>query len=275
MIGGSSIGTPRVHRVDAWQDAAVKAVDVVLANNDRVTVRAGDVFLKIDADPGRSEREVAAMALAPVPTPDVLWRTPPVLALARVPGAPLDEPGRPSIAARATWTAVGATIRRLHDAPLPPWPLPYTNAARWASDRALAASLDEECDWLTAHQILATDVIERNRTRALTVLRPWRPVFIHGDLHIEHVFVDGGEVTGVLDWSEAAPGDAAFDLASLTLAHPDRLGDLLAGYGDDIDLDRIHAWWSYRCLTAVRWLIENGYGPPDDYPEVAMLRSVP
>jgi len=81
-------------------------------------------------------------------------------------------------------------------------------------------------------------------------------------------------VTGVLDWSEAAPGDAAFDLASLTLAHPDRLADLLAGYGEGVDRDRIRAWWSYRCLTAVRWLIANGYGPPDGYPEVAMLRSV-
>jgi hypothetical protein len=89
------------------------------------------------------------------------------------------------------------------------------------------------------------------------------------------VLIDGVTVTGLLDWSEAAPGDAAFDLASLTLAHPDRLGDLLGGYGDDIDRDRIHAWWSYRCLTAVRWLIENGYGPPDDYPEVAMLRRSP
>lgn len=253
----------------------MKAVDVVLANNDRVTVRAGDVFLKIDADPDRSAREVAAMALAPVPTPDVLWRTPPVLALARVPGAPLDEPGRPSIAPRATWTAVGETIRRLHDAPLPPWPTPYTNAARWTSVESLTASLDEECDWLASHRILPADIIERNRARAQLVLRPWQPVFIHGDLHIEHVLVEDETVTGVLDWSEAAPGDAAFDLASLTLAHPERLGDLLAGYGDDIDRDRIHAWWSYRCLTAVRWLIENGYGPPDDYPEVAMLRSVP
>jgi hypothetical protein len=63
-------------------------------------------------------------------------------------------------------------------------------------------------------------------------------------------------------------------LASLTLAHLDRVGDLLAGYGDDIDRDRIHGWWSYRCLTAVRWLIENGYGPHGDFPEVAMLLSV-
>ena len=165
-------GTSRVRSVGGWQDAEVKAVDVVLANDDRVTVRVGDVFLKIDADADRSAREVEAMRLAPVPTPDVLWRTPPVLALARVPGSRLDQPGRPSIAPPAAWAAVGATIRRLHDAPLPPWPTPYTNAARWESVQALEASLDEECDWLVTHQILPTDVVESNRSRARSVLHP-------------------------------------------------------------------------------------------------------
>ena len=157
---------------------------------------------------------------------------------------------------------------------MPPWPTPYTNAARWESVLALEATLDAECDWLVTHRVLPTDVVEINRTRARSVLQPWRPVFIHGDLHVEHVLIEGVQVTGLLDWSEAAPGDAAFDLASLTLAHPDRLDDLLAGYGDEADRDRIHGWWSYRCLTVVRWLIENDYGPPDDYPEVAMLQSV-
>lgn len=252
----------------------VDAVDVVLANNDRVTVRVGDVFLKIDADPDRSAREVAAMALAPVPTPQVLWRTPPVLALARVPGAPLEVPGSPSAAPPEAWAAVGDALRRLHDAPLPPWPTPYTNAARWADPRALARSLDDECDWLITREIVPPETVRVNRERAQLVLRPWRPVFMHGDLHIEHVFVDGTEVTGLLDWSEAAPGDGTFDLASLTLAHPDRLDDLLTGYGGAAARDRIRAWWSYRCLTAVRWLVDNGYGPPDDYPEVAMLRSI-
>ncbi len=38
--------------------------------------------------------------------------------------------------------------------------------------------------------------------------------------------------TGVIDWTGAAQGDAMFDLASLTLGHPERLGDVAAGYGD-------------------------------------------
>jgi hypothetical protein len=38
---------------------------------------------------------------------------------------------------------------------------------------------------------------------------------------------------------EAAPGDALFDLASLTLGHQEHLGDVIAGYGTDVDLDVI------------------------------------
>jgi aminoglycoside phosphotransferase (APT) family kinase protein len=260
---------------EANNDAAMRAVEIVLANNDRVTVRVGDVFLKIDADRNRSAREVDAMSLAPVPTAEVLWRKPPVLALAAVRGAPLAVPGQPSLAPPAAWGAVGAAIRRLHDTPLPPWSTPYTNAARWESVGALAASLARECEWLVAHDVLPAELVERNRRRAESVLRRWRPVFVHGDLHVLHVFVEGESVSGILDWSEAAPGDAAFDLASLTLAHPERLDDVLGGYGDGIDCDLVQAWWSYRCLTAVRWLVENGYGPPEDYPEVKLLRSIP
>ncbi len=252
----------------------VSAVNVVLVNNDRVTVRVGDVFLKIDADPGRSLREVDAMSLAPVPTAEVLWRRPPVLALAAVRGAPLALPGLPSVASPDAWMAVGAAIRQLHEAPLPPWPTPYTNAARWESVEALALPLARESEWLVAQEVLPEEVVDRNRRRAESVLRQWHPVFIHGDLHVLHVFVEGDSVSGILDWSEAAPGDAAFDLASLTLAHPDRLDDVLNGYGVGVDRDMVQAWWSYRCLTAVRWLVENGYGPPDEYPEVAMLRSI-
>src|ERR1700693_4939817 len=60
----------------------VDQVEVILANNDRVTLRVGDVFLKIDADQRRIDVEVEAMVIAPVPTPEVLWRKPPALAIA-------------------------------------------------------------------------------------------------------------------------------------------------------------------------------------------------
>lgn len=243
----------------------MEPVEVVLANNDRVTVRAGDIFLKIDADQRRTDVEVEAMGLAPVPTADVLWRNPPVLALAAVPGRPLGRLGEPSTATPAAWAAVGAALAALHDAP------PPHGSGRSVDE--LASLLAEGCDWLAANGVLPDDVIDRNRRLAEEVLRPWTPVFVHGDLHLEHVFVDGDEVTGILDWSEAARGDALLDLATLTLGHDEHLDDVIAGYGTDVDRDVIRAWRSWRCLTSIRWLVENGYGPPEQYPEIAVLRS--
>lgn len=244
----------------------VTDIEVVVAHGDRATLRVGDVFLKIDTDQGRTDAEVEAMAVAPVPTPEILWRRPPVLALAAVPGRALGRLQEPSSASPAAWAAAGAAIRTLHDAPLPPRP--------GRSVDELASRLAEECDWLVANDVLPLDVVARNRRLAETVLRPWTPVFVHGDLQISHVFVDGDEVTGIIDWSEASRGDALYDLATLTLAHEEHLDDVVAGYGVEIDRDLIRAWWSFRSLTAIRWLSENGYGPPDGYPEVAVLRSL-
>jgi aminoglycoside phosphotransferase (APT) family kinase protein len=244
--------------------ADVERVEVVLASNDRATLRVGDVFLKVDADQTRTDVEVEAMAVAPVPTPEILWRQPPVLALAALPGARLGHLGEPSTASSAAWAAAGAAVRALHDAPLPPRPGPSVDQ--------LASRLADGCDWLVANEVLPSEVVTRNRRLAETALRPWTPVFVHGDLQVDHVFVDGDVVTGIIDWSEASQGDASYDLATLTLGHPEHLDDVVTGYGTDVDRDVIGAWWSLRCLSNVRWLVENGYGSPEDYPEVAVLR---
>jgi phosphotransferase family enzyme len=241
--------------------ADVEEVEVVVADHERATLRASDVFLKIDADQTHIDVEVEAMAMAPIPTAEVLWRKPPVLALAALAGTALGRLGEPSTASSAAWAAV----RALHDAPLPPWP------ARGLDE--LASRLAGECEWLVAHDVLPADVVTRNRRLAETALRPWTPVFIHGDLQVDHVFVDDDEITGVVDWSEGAPGDALYDLASLTLGHPEHLGDVIAGYGTYVDLDVIRAWWSLRSLRAIRWLVEHGFDPSSPGCEIDVLRS--
>jgi aminoglycoside phosphotransferase (APT) family kinase protein len=98
-------------------------------------------------------------------------------------------------------------------------------------------------------------------------------VFTHSDLQCDHVFVDGDEVSVVLDWSEAGQGDAMFDVAILTLGQPEHLGDVIAGYGDGVDLDVVRASSSLRSLTAIRWLIEHGFDPFSPGCEVDVLRS--
>jgi aminoglycoside phosphotransferase len=245
--------------------AGVEKVKVVVAHDERATLRVGDVFLKIDADQTRIEVEVEAMAMAPIPTPEVLWRKPHVLALAALPGTALGLLGEPSTASSAAWAAAGAAVRKLHDAPLPPWP--------GRSLDEIASRLDGECEWLITNSVLPTDLVTRNRQVAEAALRPWKPVFMHGDLQLTHVFVDDDEITGVIDWSEAAQGDALYDIAVLTLGHEEHLDDVVAGYGTDVDLDVIRAWWSWRSLVASRWLVEHGFDPSSPGCEFDVLRS--
>jgi aminoglycoside phosphotransferase (APT) family kinase protein len=244
--------------------APVDEVRVVVAHSERATLRVGDVFLKVDADPGRIDAEVEALALAPVPTPQVLWHRPPVLAISAVPGTALGRLGEPSTAAPAAWAAAGAAVRKLHEAPLPP------RAGR--SLDGFRAELELECAWLVTNGVLPGDLVAWNRQVAEAALQPRTRVFAHGDLQVDHVFVDGDEVTGIIDWSEAGQGDALFDLAILTIGHEDRLGDVLAGYGSDVDLDAIRGWWSARSLQAIRWLVEHGFDPFAPGCEVDVLR---
>jgi aminoglycoside phosphotransferase (APT) family kinase protein len=138
--------------------------------------------------------------------------------------------GEQSTASPAAWRAAGAAVRVLHETPLPGW------ASRRGTQRGSA--LDEECAWLLANDVVPPEVLDANRELALVALRERRKVFVHGDLQVAHGFVRDDEVTGILDWSEAGRGDPMYDLASLTLGHPGHLAEVMAGYGDGVDLGR-------------------------------------
>lgn len=246
-------------------------VQVVVAHRARATLRVGDVFLKVDPDRAGIDAEVAAMAAVAVPTPRVLWREHPVLALERVPGTALGTFGRPTPVGAAAWTAAGAAVRSIHETPLRAADAEAPAAAASASVPS-AERLDDACAWFAARGLLPDGVLERNHRLGQQVLGSPRRAFVHGDLQPDHVFVDEDDrVTGVIDWSGAGAGDPLLDLAVLTLGHPQHLGDVVAGYGRDVELQAVRAWWSYRCLTAVPWLAEHGFGPPETYPETAVL----
>lgn len=243
---------------------ALPDVHVVVAHRARATLRVGDVFLKVDPDRAGIDAEVAAMALVPVPTPEILWRHHPVLAIGLVEGTALGTYGHPSPVGPRSWTAAGAAVRAVHDTtPLPPW------GGRSVDE--LAERLDAACAWMRTNEVVPAEVLERNRRLAQLVLRPCAPVLAHGDLQPDHVFVVDDRVTGIIDWSSAGPGDPLHDLAVLTLGHPEHLDDVVAGYGDGIDLDAVRGWWSYRSLTAIPWLVQHGFGPVETYPETTVL----
>ena len=85
------------------------------------------------------------------------------------------------------------------------------------------------------------------------------------------------DTSGDVDGHPAMTADV--EEVEVVVAHQERItlrvGDVVAGYGTDVDLDVVRGWWSLRCLLATRWLVEHGYGPAEEYPEVALLRSQP
>jgi aminoglycoside phosphotransferase (APT) family kinase protein len=80
------------------------------------------------------------------------------------------------------------------------------------------------------------------------------PVFSHNDLGIEHILVDpdAARVTGVIDWSDAAICDRAYDFGLLLRdLDPTALAAALGRYAIDADAGSIteRAWFYARCAA--------------------------
>lgn len=113
--------------------------------------------------------------------------------------------------------------------------------------------------------------LEQLSARAVAQLVPQPDtVLVHHDLKGEHLTVStDGRVRGVLDWADAVVGDAAEDIAGLTIAVGARAAvrsATLAGYGPRSCLRGL---WLARCDVLVR-LVDRLYGA-DDSPE-SLLR---
>ena len=85
--------------------------------------------------------------------------------------------------------------------------------------------------------------------------RPWTPAFIRGDLHIEHVFVDGDKVSGIIDWSEARQGSSRTTMWGQEL-HVLRTDGLITSNGPNDVVFR--AGRAVDEISAVDWL-RSGY----------------
>jgi aminoglycoside phosphotransferase (APT) family kinase protein len=58
------------------------------------------------------------------------------------------------------------------------------------------------------------------------------PAVVHGDLHFRHVLVEGGRVTGVIDWGDVCRSDPAIDLHLLwSFLPPESRPAFLEDYG--------------------------------------------
>ncbi|TDW91928.1 phosphotransferase family protein [Kribbella sp. VKM Ac-2566] len=201
----------------------------------RLETRAGVYYLKAgatvaeEADACRLARSVGA------PAPEVIASSP--LITRELPGRPLaaDSPDLGAVV-----RMVGEGMRRVHTIVDP--------SASWRDRlRGVLDGLDVLPDRLAA--------------RVREVIPPFidsvgdvTPVLLHGDLHLRHVYAEGAELTGILDWGDTTYGDPLFDLARLSMAGPDVTAMFLTGYGD-VDapprtLSTYRVLWSLIALQA-------------------------
>ncbi|WP_198170984.1 phosphotransferase family protein [Actinoplanes awajinensis] len=178
-------------------------------NNDLI------VRMSKDPDPAQTDREarlltlVAEVSPVPVPTPVFVLAEQGCLAYRKLAGTPLLD-----LAVPVHPAALTGLLAALHAVP----------AARVeglveVDDLPLAEWLREA---VATYPAVAGDLPAPFRGRVETFLDTAPPadgdtlVFSHNDLGIEHVLVDAaGEVTGVIDWSDAALVDPACDLGRL------------------------------------------------------------
>ncbi|MEV0337013.1 phosphotransferase [Nocardia sp. NPDC050717] len=147
---------------------------------------------------------LAPLLPLPVPVPHLSSETPLVVRHDLVPGRPIESPGA------EYGRALGEFLRALHDSPaaeairhgLPP-------ATRTRADRAAAG------DRFRADVMPLLPARHRDSAAAVLAVLADSPAdtVVHGDLGPEHVLVDGGRVSGVIDFGDVHLGDAAIDLA--------------------------------------------------------------
>ncbi|WP_164860605.1 phosphotransferase [Rhodococcus sp. X156] len=187
---------------------------------DHVVFRAGDLAVRVgrDVDVTHESELLAVLAAADlgvaVPCPVLVEAELAVLAYPLLPGAPLL--GQPPPQGSATTLA--RALRRLH----------RVNAATVAG--LVPREIDPGVEWLAD---LHGPVEHLDLLHATVPDPPEHPVLCHNDLGAEHLLADGGELTGILDWSDAAITDPAIDLSRLLRDFGPRfLDEVLDGYGD-------------------------------------------
>jgi aminoglycoside phosphotransferase (APT) family kinase protein len=122
-------------------------------------------------------------------------------------------------------------LRELHAVELDV-PLPYDANGRTDMHRRAALARDQLAEVEALGVWRAPPRVEELLAEAAQLPPPEPPVLVHGDLHFRHLLVDGGAVSGVIDWGDVCRSDPAIDLPLLwSFVPPDGRAKFLREYG--------------------------------------------
>lgn len=129
----------------------------------------------------------------------------PYLITTRVPGVAWRDAGLSTEQRLSVAAELGGQVRRVR-ALRPSGNVPHVD--RHAPNAAVAAERHRAWGSLPPHLIAQIDDY-------LARLGPFDSVFVHADLTEDHVFVEGGRLTGIIDWGDAIVTDRHYELAAL------------------------------------------------------------
>lgn len=266
---------------DLMPQLQVRSLSRLSACSDHVVFEVnGELILRVrraaDADdPASSEREAALLGviagLSPLPVPvplaaDTDWGA---IIYRKLPGTPLTE--LPTGSPRAAAAGLAAFIDALHHAPTGRL-VDLVGVDTYSMD---AWRADAERDYDAIADRLPSSA--RARVERFLAAAPPAPcadaVFCHNDLGAEHLLVDAesGEITGVIDWTDAALADPARDVSRILRDFGPRMFETVLAH-DPAAWDpaaRERATFYARCAL-LEDLVYGLHGGPRRYADAAL-----
>lgn len=234
----------------------------------RLTVGEQRLVLKVAPDPSspglsheqaliRSETEFYQAARGKAPVPEVVYADAEVLLMTALPGTTMR--GLAAGERTAYRRELGTIVRSLHE---------IVGADGFGyQQRGLVPT------WAVAFQRMLDDVLadaERygvelpsgvsrhlalDRFELLNTVRT--PRLVHFDLWDGNILIDGGRISGLIDGERAFWGDPVAEFVSLTLFSSVD-DELLAGYGSDVDRERLSLYRVYLYLIMLVERVPRG-----------------
>jgi aminoglycoside phosphotransferase (APT) family kinase protein len=242
----------------------------------RVRIGEDQFVVKTDDDVATVANEVAGhrrAEAAGVPVPELVASVDEAFAMRWVDGVTLAEHST-----APAWHDTGRHVRVVHDlGGGPPFGTGFGgfNPSRpdWRSFFELFAdSMIGDCERDLGFPRAEGDRI-RDALRAAPELDAPHVVWCHGDLQPDHVLVDAGtdRVTAIIDWADQGSGDLLWDVAVLTIDHPEHRAAFLDGYRATSEhRAAVDATLSLYCV--VRLVGEAGWFAEHGLPYAANLR---
>jgi aminoglycoside phosphotransferase len=139
-------------------------------------------------------------------------------------------PGQPiSAAEEGILATVGGQLRRLHSITGDGYG--FLHEGRLETWIEVIRQPFDRIGELTTADVMPSDVAARlSALEPFDQVQPLKPALLHADLHPRHIYAAEGQLTGIIDWGDAAFGDPLFDLGRFSRVGSAPTTALLNGY---------------------------------------------